>query len=138
MPERMPAPMTTAPAVVTVSPTTLAEVWAFACQSGEFVALVGYLADEGNGRCAWGVLHTMLDRMGIVDQDERNGIVLGLAEFADRAAARLGYAQVGIVGANDAGCTLAEIGRHSGRNRQRADEGVRVIRDLHRAMRTSG
>lgn len=96
---------------VQVSPTTLAHVWAFACQSGEFVSLVGFLSDGDNGRCGWGVLHTMLDRMGIVDQDERNGIVLGLAEFADRAAARLGYAQVGIVGANDAGCTLAEIGR---------------------------
>jgi len=96
---------------VAVSPTTLAEVWAFACQSGEFVSLIGYLQDAGSGRCGWGVLHTMLDRMDITDTDERNGIVLGLAELGNRAAGRLGYAMDGLQGANDAGVGLAEIGR---------------------------
>lgn len=96
---------------VAVSPTTLAEVWAFACQSGEFVDLIGYLSDGDRGRCGWGVLHTVLDRMGVMDQDERNRIVLGLAELSHRAAGRLGYAQDGLVGANDAGVGLAAIGR---------------------------
>lgn len=95
---------------VRITATTLAEVWAFACQSGEFVGIIGQLADAGAGRCGWGVLHTMLDRMGITDQGERNAIVLELAGVADRAAGRLGYGMDGIQGANDAGCTLAEIG----------------------------
>ncbi len=96
---------------VQISPTTLAEVWAFACQSGEFEPLIGFLSDGKRGRCGWGVLHTILDRMGITDQDERNAIVLGLADLGNRAAGRLGYAMDGIQGANDAGVGLAEIGR---------------------------
>lgn len=96
---------------VAVSPTTLAEVWAFACQSGEFVSLVGSLADAGNGRCGWGVLHTLLDRMGMTEQGERDAMVLGLADLGNRAASRLGYAMDGLQGANDAGVGLEDIGR---------------------------
>lgn len=109
--------------IVSISLATLAEVWAFACQSGEFESLIGYLSDGKRGRCAWGVLHTILDRMGVPDHtmgtsgrfdpqaDERSRIVLGLAELGNRAAARLGFGQAGLQGANDAGMSLEAIGR---------------------------
>lgn len=50
------------PARVRVYETTLFDAVCVAMESGEFVQVREMMADDGNGRCAWGVVKTIADR----------------------------------------------------------------------------
>jgi hypothetical protein len=95
---------------VTVQPTTLLDAAIVALESDEFRQIAGLFEDNGNGRCAWGVLREVVGRAGyptdgawfeVIDPD--------FVALQRVAATHLGFG--GIDEANDAGVSLAEIGQ---------------------------
>jgi hypothetical protein len=97
-----------APATVTVRETTLFDAVCVALESGEFTqvrGMMGAVMSDGTlGRCAWGVLATVLER---ADVPAFTDIHPDIVAIERRAGQLLGYD--GIERANDAGEHLAII-----------------------------
>lgn len=96
-----------APARVTVQPTTLFDAVCVALESGEFTQVYGTMRDEGNGRCAWGVLDEMIQRAGLYRSLGQTVVHPRIFDIERRAGELLGYSCM--EEANDAGEPFAII-----------------------------
>ena len=87
-----------APARVTLAPATLFDAACVALESDEFVQVRAAMRDANNGRCAWGVVRTVMGRAGL---NSWSDVHPRMVDIERRAGQLLGYD--GIESANDAG-----------------------------------
>jgi hypothetical protein len=83
---------------VTVRETTLFDAVCVALESGEFEQIRGQIRDEGNGRCAYGVALSVLERADAWTYEEVHPLFVRI----DRRAGEL-LGCDGLAAANDAG-----------------------------------
>jgi len=96
------------PARVRVYETTLFDAVCVAMESGEFSQVREMMADDGNGRCAWGIVREVMVRAGFTaGVHSQHEVHPRIYDIERRAGELLGYSCM--EEANDAGQPLAII-----------------------------